>query len=285
MKWLAAVLMIINVVVFLGVSDRQIETPINPADYKPDVNRESMLLLKEVLPSDQLQSDSSGIPNADAPTLVTAPDISALSEGGAESAKSPTRAPDMASGELVSTEDSTETDQIGLQGSETSAASLDISTGPGEISCYRVGPFKDQSSWRNARQLVTDMGLAFTPVRSESRELRAVRVYIGPFASITAAQQDVDMLDEKELDYFVYLRENGEARISLGYFTQEELAAKFVNYLSSQNIEAKSQPEYRTLGPYDWMDVTLQSTSRWELLERDWQSAEVKVSERPCQPG
>lgn len=283
MKWLAAVLMILNVVVFLGVSDRQIETPINPADFKPDVNRESMLLLKEVLPDGQRQSDESEISNGDAPTLVTAPDIGALSEGGEETAEASASASDIASGESASTEDSADTERVGLQGSETSVASLDISTGPDDISCYRVGPFKNQSSWRDAKQLVTNMGLVFTAVRSESRELRAVRVYIGPFVSISAAQQDVDMLDEKELDYFVYLRENGEARISLGYFTQEELAAKFVNYLASQDIEAKSQPEYRTLGPYDWMDVTLKSTSRWELLERDWQDDEVKVSERPCE--
>lgn len=278
MKWLAAVLMIVNVIVFLSVSDRQIKSTYPQSSHKPDVNRESMLLLKEVLPTEKQNSESQGISQGEAPALVTAPDIGSIS--GDESAMTAEVGSDTSNDQASG--DASGTNEIGLQGSQTSVASLDISSPPDDFSCYRVGPFKDQSSWRNARQWATDQGLEFTPVRSESRELRAVRVYIGPFVSISAAQQDVDMLDEKELDYFVYLRDNGEARISLGYFTQEELAAKFVNYLSGQNIEAKSQPEYRTLGPYDWMDLRLKSTSRWDLLERDWQDGDVKVSERFC---
>lgn len=278
MKWLAAVLMIVNVVVFLGVSDRQIKSTFPQSGHKPDVNRESMLLLKEVLPTEQQNSDSQGMSSGASPALVTAPDTGSVS--GDESTKTAKTGRDT-SDDQVSEGDSG-TYETELQSSQTSVASLDISLPPDDFSCYRVGPFKDQSSWRNARQWATDQGLEFTPVRSESRELRAVRVYIGPFVSISAAQQDVDMLDEKELDYFVYLRDNGEARISLGYFTQEELAAKFVDYLSGQNIEAKSQPEYRTLGPYDWMDLRLKSTSRWELLEKDWQDDGVRVSERFC---
>ena len=279
MKWLAAVLMIVNVVVFHGVSDRQIKSTFPQSNNKPDVNRESMLLLKEVLPVVKQGSDIQDFSNGESPTLVTAPDIG--SESGGENATDVSN--ESAANDRRATEDASDSVEIGLQGSQTSMASLDISSPPDDFSCYRVGPFKDRSSWTDARQWVIDQGLEFTPVRSESRELRAVRVYIGPFVSISAAQKDVDMLDEKELDYFVYLRDNGEARISLGYFTQEELAAKFVNYLSSQNIEAKSQPEYRTLGPYDWMDLRLKSTSRWSLLERDWKDDEVKVSERPCE--
>jgi hypothetical protein len=278
MKWLAAVLMIVNVVVFLGVSDRQVKSAFPQSDNKPDVNRESMRLLKEVLSVENKVSDDQDFNDREPPTLITAPDIGSESIGEIE--KDAASASD--TNEQQSTRETPGAVEIGLQGSQTSVASLDISSPPDDFSCYRVGPFKDRSSWGDARQWAIDQELEFTPVRSESRELRAVRVYIGPFAAISAAQQDVNMLDEKELDYFVYLRDNGEARISLGYFTQEELAAKFVDYLSSQNIDAKSQPEYRTLGPYDWMDLRLKSTSRWELLERDWQDEDVKVSERSC---
>jgi hypothetical protein len=119
-------------------------------------------------------------------------------------------------------------------------------------------------------------------VRSESRELRAVRVYVGPFESITAAQPAIENLKQRELDHFVYLKDGGQARISLGYFTQEELAVKFVDYLVSQKIEAKSQPEYRTLGPYDWMDVRISSGARGVLLSRDWGSEVINIDEQPC---
>ncbi|MGI9317160.1 MAG: hypothetical protein ACR2QW_07530 [bacterium] len=282
MKWLAAVLMIVNVVVFLGVSDRQIESSYQQNEFKPDVNRESMLLLKEVSPTDQSDTNPLILADGESPTLITAPDIGSEPDKSSEidGAVTPNTGNDLTSQTDVNGPVSV--DGMVLEGSEISVASLDLNTAPGQFSCYRVGPFKDQSAWGSARQWVTDQGLEFKPVRSESRELRAVRVYIGPFASITAAQQDVDMLDQKELDYFVYLRDNGEARISLGYFTQEELAAKFVNYLSTQNIEAKSQPEYRTLGPFDWMDIKVVSTSRWDLLERDWDDDTVKISERNC---
>ena len=50
MKWFAAILMIANVVIFLGVSDREIENIASQGDARPDVNKESMLLLKEVAP-------------------------------------------------------------------------------------------------------------------------------------------------------------------------------------------------------------------------------------------
>ena len=92
----------------------------------------------------------------------------------------------------------------------------------------------------------------------------------------------MDMLGQRERDHFYYLRE-GKARISLGYFTQEELALRYVEYLQSQQgVEARSQPEYRTLGPYFWMDVRVESGFLDRLLERDWQSEGVRVSEKAC---
>jgi len=278
MKWFAAILMIANVVIFLGVSDREIENIASQGDARPDVNKESMLLLKEVAPEpaapDGVEfSATITAPNVsvetDLPTTsVASEDVASISidELGAATVTIPGDIEQAAPGSQIA---------VVAAADESSA----------DWSCYRIGPFKDLSLWRTAQDWVTDRGLGYQPVRSESRELRAVRVYVGPFASISAAQPAIENLKQRELDHFVYLKDGGEARISLGYFTQEELAVKFVDYLVSQQIEAKSQPEYRTLGPFDWMDVKISSGARGVLLSRDWGSDVTTIDEQPCPQG
>lgn len=316
MKWIAAILMILNVVIFLGVSDRQTQAGQGSAATRPDVNRESMLLLKEVaVVVDAVRGGRS-------PTVVRAPDLSgidgavvgaldaqnlALVNSQTEGASQPGdgaildldatgRNGSASAGADQSANITTVDVENSAQASKTAATEdddPDVLAEPPELAnltpdsalCYRVGPFKDQSLWRRATQWAETEGLVFKPVRSQSRELRAVRVYVGPFRSISAAQPEADVLKEKELDYFVYLHDSNEARISLGYFTQEELATKFVEYLKSQDIAARSQPEYRTLGPFDWMDINISTTARSRIVNRDWGDDGVLVSERECGAG
>jgi len=277
MKWIAAILMILNVLVFLGISDRQVEYVADPEELQPDVNGDSMLVLKEVYPelneSDQPSSGTSGgVPlivtgGDDLPETVISDDTLATVEVSGQGEAT-----------LVETEENVQESEIDL------AALVPAESGslPTGLSCYRIGPFKSGSIWSRANSWVQSQDISITPVRSESRELRAVRVYVGPFESIAAAQGDVEALKQKELDYFVYLRDDNQARISLGYFTQEELSIKFVDYLKTQNIEAKSQPEYRTLGPYDWMDVEIEGERRGLILDREWGDEEVLTVEREC---
>lgn len=278
MKWLAAILMIANVVIFLGVSDRQIENITSQGDARPDVNKESMLLLKEVEPA------PSPLVEAVFPSTVTAPNVSVETDLPTTDVASE----DVASISIDQSGAATVSIPGAVEGGATGpqiAAAAPADQSAADWSCYRIGPFKDLSLWRNAQDWVTDRGLGYQPVRSESRELRAVRVYVGPFESISAAQPAIENLKKRELDHFVYLKNGGEARISLGYFTQEELAAKFVDNLVSQQIEAKSQPQYRTLGPFDWMDVRISSGARGVLLSRDWGSDATTIEERPCPQG
>ncbi len=294
MKWVAALLMILNVVIFLRVSDRQVENGFQRSDARPDVNRESMLLLKEVYAeasqntpdTDPVVQNSFGdpaLPNA----IFDGRDAALI--GNQEVAQAGSELESM----VIDNTDSSDQDD-GQKTSSTTLLPVVIDSelvtatptaetqGEPDWSCYRVGPFKDQTVWQQARQWGNLKNLDFVPVRSESRELRAVRVYIGPFASISAAQPDVELLKAKELDHFVYLRNDDQARVSLGYFTQEELANKFVEYLVTQDIPAKSQPEYRTMGPFDWMDVKIDSADRGDLLSKQWGADSVIVAEREC---
>ncbi len=293
MKWVAALLMVANVLLFLGVSDRQVESAVVRSDARPDVNRESMRLLKETEAGVDREpgngdaspagdgASASGV-GADAagdglPATVLEGDDVALvtidSDGIARREAEPDN--DAASGGSPSPA----AGEAPADGSAESAALAPAT----DLSCYRVGPFRNTNDWEAAVAWVDGQGWTWEQVRSESRELRAVRVYIGPYESIGAAQPTIDMLKDKDLDHFVYLRES-QARISLGYFTQEELADKYVDYLTGLGIDARSQPEYRTLGPFDWMDLSIDSAMRRGLGNHQWGDEGVHVTEKPCQP-
>ena len=282
MKWIAAILLVANVLIFLGISDRQVESRPGRDDTRPDVNRESMLLIKEVKPEKvdaEVLSSPALIATEDLP-LVTAdpaddlpetiltddrPALLSIDTDGIARVDTPETSPPVPESEP------------GADSQETGVESRAIV----DYSCYRIGPFRDEGSWNAAVTWAEEQQWQFERVRSESRELRAVRVYIGPYESIASSQSTTDMLKEKELDHFVYLRE-GKARISLGYFTQEELAAKYVEYLNGQGIDARSQPEYRTLGPFDWMEVRVESSQRRQLLDRQWNVDDVNTTEQEC---
>ncbi len=277
MKWIAAILMIFNVLVFLGISDRQVEYVADQTELQPDVNGDSMLVLREVYPKLEDSDRLGNVDSANEPVIVT---------GGDDLPETIIPDDTLASLEVSSSGEATliETEEPAQESEIDLAALVPAESGslPVGLSCYRIGPFKSGSVWSRANSWVQSQDISITPVRSESREVRAVRVYVGPFESIAAAQGDVEVLKQKDLDYFVYLRDDNQARISLGYFTQEELSIKFVDYLKTQNIEAKSQPEYRTLGPFDWMDVEIEGERRRLILDRDWGDEEVETIEREC---
>lgn len=243
MKWIAATLMVVNVLIFLGVSNHQADSEQFRDEARPDVNRDSMLLLKEVVPDgeDGERTQNASVPGTGGPATV-------------------------ASGGTGGTGD---TDVLSGDGSTT------------EYSCALIGPFVQDEHWDAASGWIEDQPWARTRIRSANRELRAVRIYLGPFESREAAQPTMDLLKKKELDHYYYVSE-GKERISLGYFTQEELALRYVKKMKTEGFDAHSQPEYRTLGPFYWMDVRVERGLLDRLLERDWQAEGVRVTERTC---
>lgn len=290
MKWLAAILMVVNVLIFLGISDRQIESPVGVGDIRPDVNPESMLLLSEVVSESTASRDSA--------TVAGDGNEASVGEAGAANSSSGDGLPTtvLEGGQLarVTIGDDGVVNReapggaflapqgTGDDGGDSTASAENPEHAKSDTVCYRVGPFRDSGEWQDTVAWVEQQALPWEQVRSASRELRAVRVYIGPYESISAAQPTIELLKEKGLDHFVYLRE-GSARVSLGYFTQEELATKYVNYLTGQGIDARSQPEYRTLGPFNWMDIRVKRSSIDGLLEKQWAADDVKVSEKRCE--
>ena len=150
------------------------------------------------------------------------------------------------------------------------------------LSCYRIGPFKKDADWQAANRWMRARQFAYQAVRSESREMRAVRVYLGPFDSRAAARPVMNWLKERGIEHFADPGEQGLVRVSLGYFTQEALAVKFIAHLLSQGVEASSRPEYRAMGPFDWMEASVATARRDLLLSRPWPGKGVAVLEIHC---
>ena len=244
MKWIAALLMLANVGLYLWSSGNQADPGADRVIRPPDVNREGMLLLSETGPS---AGEDPALPDA------------AVSEAddGLEVVVVDSAQP-VAAGETPQ--------PAGEQG--------DL--------CFRLGPFRQPETLASATGWLDQQGLAYDSVQSESRELRAVRVYLGPYQSREDTNPVIQRLKERNLDHFVYQLDNGQVRISLGYFTQEELAGKFMTYLETLDIQARSQEDYRTLGPFSWLILRPAGTVVQAIRTRDWQDPDIGLSEVGC---
>jgi hypothetical protein len=299
-KWIAALLMIVNVAVYLSAGGQHVTVDVPASISKPDVNKEGMLLLSETGSLKKIGSIKG-----------TRQPVSALIEPNQDENQNPIQNPGQVKPETPKTSSTSNEQQddqptvTGLAEGESAAIQIqqsgtDLDEASEEIAaagqeqqpvelvqvtekfCYRLGPFKKQETWLTATEWMEQNNYEFRQVTSDSRELRAVRVYLGPYDTIISAQASVTQLKEKSLDHFVYLIDNEQARISLGYFTQEELAAKFLTYLQSIGVDAKSQPEYRRLGPFNWMEIPVDGVDQNRISTHDWIEPTVDFSKVQC---
>ncbi len=267
MKWIAVLLMIANVVVYLWASGYQNNVDETVINAKPDVNREGMLMLSEI--GDLKQVGNIAGSQQSVSELV-----------GLE--KKPTKADN--SDRIGSQNSHQITGNSGASISNTDKVPAPTKSAVSALlsSCYRLGPFKKEASWQAAIQWMKQHKIAFQRVTSESREFRAVRVYLGPYQSASAAESTVRLLKSKNLDHFLYLAKDDSVRISLGYFTQEALAEKFLAHLQSLDVQAKSQAEYRQLGPFNWLVIAVGSTKDKQFISHDWAEPNVGLSHSDC---
>ena len=288
MKWIAALLMIVNVAVYLWASGHQVTVNETAISSKPDVNKEGMLLLNENGNLKQFGNIAGYQPSASAfmESVQDQTKKTGSSEADLQDSQQTTQ--------QITANTNTQAQQsdsvlVGNEGSTSSVDEATAKTGLAQAtpqiivqSCYRLGPFKKEESWQAATKWMGQNGIEFRHVTSESRELRAVRVYLGPYSSISSTEPVVRRLKGKNLDYFVSLAENGSVRISLGYFTQEELAAKFLAHLQSIDVQAKSQLEYRQLGPFNWIVIAVDSVEQNWVTTHEWVEPAVGLLQVDC---
>lgn len=243
MKWVAGLLLVANVVVYLWATSG--ESGAGPgASAKPDVNADAMRLLHEIPPS-----------------------------GAADERRAPA---DAAAAQIAAVRDA-DIEPSGIDARHTAA--------PGaRRSCHRIGPFKGGDDWSSATRWMRAQRFTYQAIRSERRKTRVVRVYLGPFDSQAAAAPALERLKETDFDHFIET-DPADRRIyiSLGYFTQEALAAKYVAHLLERDIKARSRDDYRDIGPHDWMEMSVNAADRRGLLlSRNWAEQSAVVVEVDC---
>ncbi len=270
MKWIAAILLIVNVAVYLWSSGRQVEEVDLSTVSRSEVNREGMLLLSETGGLKQVGTIA-GVEDAEEEgeaVVMTAP------VGDADEIVDPSQPDAGDAGDSLSevAENEVAENIVQPDGSKSSVART----------CFRLGPFRKGDSWREAMQWMGEQGIDYTHVLSDSRELQGTRVFLGPYASRSRTDPVVAQLTEKNLENFVYSVDDGSFRVSLGYFAQKALAEKFVVHLRSMGITAEQQPEYRKLEAFNWMEIPMASAGESELKARDWGEPAVRLSEVDC---
>lgn len=239
MKWVAALLMVLNATIYLSVASRSADTQEPNGADSMNVNIEGMLLLNE---SSKVESDlEKGI----VPSL----EVTALNEGSEGSSEN------------------------GMAGTALM---------PQDSACYQVGPFKTDKRLATATGWMEEAGIEFKVTQSQARQLKAVRVYLGPFNSDSGKNEAVQLLKAIGLDHFPYKSEDGLTKISLGYFTQEGLAETFLTNIISLGVNAKSELEYRQLGPFHWLAIRMPKSEENRLGTQSWMSKGMDVSIVDC---
>lgn len=243
MKWVAGLLLVANVVVYLWATSG--ESGAGPGtSAKPDVNADAMRLLHEIHPS-----------------------------GAAAERRDPAEAA------------TAETAAVGDADIEPSGIDAHPTAPPdARRSCHRIGPFKGGAGWSSATRWMRAQRLTYQAIRSERRKTRVVRVYLGPFDSRAAAAPALQKLKATNFDHFIEPDPaHRKIYISLGYFTQHELAAKYVDHLLARDIEARSRYGYQDIGPHDWMEMSVNTADRRDLLlSRNWAEQSAVVVEVDC---
>ena len=261
MKWLAAFLVITNVAAYLLVGGRENTPEKVSLDSGSDVNRTGMLLLGEVDTSQPVGAVLDPQFNGIGATDLTAESLPVEND-------TQSRDDEVINGDLPGKAAAVDEDSISDQ--------LFAKT------CYRLGPFKEKESWQAAKMWMDESGIEFRHVTSGSRQLLAYRVYLGPFNSEKSADAMVKKLKSDELEHFLYRAGNGLIRISMGVFSQEELADKHLKRLKSNEYEAKFQPEYRRLGPFNWIEFPLAIIDQAQLSTHDWDESGVRLVKMNC---
>lgn len=127
----------------------------------------------------------------------------------------------------------------------------------GKLQCVRIGPFISSAVAALAAQKLDSMSLTYTHRTVKPREIRAFRVYLGPFTTASAIAAQRRLLESSGTDDFYVKRDDrGGGIISLGLFSQHDGAELLLEKLQGRGVEAKLRPEDRILQPNYWLEIS-----------------------------
>ena len=128
------------------------------------------------------------------------------------------------------------------------------------LTCYRIGPFGDQSSLANVRRVLNRNGIRYAVnKRGTAKKIKAVRIYMGNFVNTAAMQAETKRLKEMGIDHYVVILD-GTSVIQLGYFSEPARATAYRKMLKSRGVNASADIVYDEANQNSWLDV--QQTSK-----------------------
>ncbi len=153
-------------------------------------------------------------------------------------------------------------------------------------SCYRIGPFSDESGSIQAGESLNELSVPYTALTIKKREVRAYRVYLGPFNTSEQIERQRNILRSSGInEHYVKSERAAQDLISLGLFSQQARADEFMRELINKDVRAKTRPENRTLGPTYWLelhDVESNQAVLGVLREIQWAGDRARLRVFPC---
>ena len=152
--------------------------------------------------------------------------------------------------------------------------------------CFRVGPFTSQTTLEKASAKLQSLRLTSDSKTVAARQIRAYRVYLGPFNKKVDVEKQRKQLKKKGIEEFYVIQDAAkETSISLGLFSQQESANKFIDNLKNKEVEAESRQELRTIGERYWIELRAARQDPVALKKMDklnWGEKRVKLRKVDC---
>lgn len=160
------------------------------------------------------------------------------------------------------------------------------STAENRPRCVHIGPFTSSAVVALAAQQLDAMSLSYTRRTVKAREIRAFRVFLGPFRSESAIDAQRRLLESAGVeDYYVKRDDEGGGIISLGLFSQQAGAEVMRRKLAERDIEAKLATEEQVLEPNFWLEISDPAVAREippQLAGASWGEQEARVRRYEC---
>lgn len=129
--------------------------------------------------------------------------------------------------------------------------------------CYRVGPFSNQNQLANVRRKLESANVEYAVEdKTPKGKIKAVRVYLGAFPDTATLEAEKARLDRLKIDHFVIVL-NGERLIQLGYYSNPAGAKRVQQDLQARNVPAKIATEYKDTRIESWLN--LKSASKADI--------------------
>jgi hypothetical protein len=161
---------------------------------------------------------------------------------------------------------------------------------PGDASsddvCFRIGPFANREQLSVATQRLLGLGVPFVERDIGARQIRAFRLFLGPYPSLQAAQVAEQRLAAAGVaDH--YVKQDGETGpiVSLGLFSQQEGAEAVRSDVAGKGFRPEVRVEDRMLAATFWlelMDAAANRRSAGVLTAGAWGDARARVREIQC---